>query len=293
VPGFWRGIADVESGTLALRLSLLALVLHPIGGELLRPLILAIAVAGLLFPACLRCPSLWGVLALLAGMRVVLDWPLADNHAYLLSYWCLAVAVSSRFENRDRLLAQNARWLIALVFGFATLWKLVVAPDFIDGTFFRVTLLVDPRFEGFTRLVGGLSIDQIEAARVALGRHADGGILDAVAVATQSARFEWLALAITRWTVAIEAAVFVAFCWPRDRGPSRLRSALLIVFCATTFAVATVDGFGWLLIAMGVAECRIERTRTRVLLLATFCLILFYREVPWLLWLADWTAHVS
>jgi len=293
VVGNWRRISEIDSGTLALRLTLLGLLLHPIGGDSIRPLILVLAGAGLLFPAFLPRPSLWGALALLTGIRAVLDWPLADNHAYLLSYWCLAAAVSCRVEDRDCVLAQNARWLIALVFGFATLWKLVLSPDFMDGTFFHVTLLVDPRFEGFTRLIGGLSIDQIEAARVALGRHADGGTLDAVAAATPSARFEWLAFAVTRWTIAIEGAVFVAFCWRRDRGISKLRNALLIVFCATTYAVATVDGFGWLLIAMGLAGCKVERTRTRVALLATFALILFYREVPWLVWLADLTADAS
>jgi hypothetical protein len=293
VAGFWRRIADVDSGTLALRLTLLALLLHPVGGESVRPLVLMLAGAGLLVPAFLQYPSLWGALALLTGIRVVVDWPLADNHAYLLSYWCLAAAVSCRSGDRDRVLAQNARWLIAGVFGFATLWKLVLAPDFMDATFFRVTLLVDPRFEGLTRLIGGLSLDQIEAARVALSRHADAGTLDAVAAATPSARFEWLAFAMTRWVIAIEGAVFVAFCWPRGRGVSKFRDALLIVFCATAYAVATVDGFGWLLIAMGLAGCEIERARTRVAFLATFVLILFCREVPWLFWLADWTAHVS
>jgi hypothetical protein len=289
----WRRMADVDSGTLALRLTLLALLLHPVGGEPIRPLILVLAGAGLLFPALLRRPSLWGALALLTGIRVVLDWPLSDNHAYLLSYWCLAIAISCRVEDRDRVLALNARWLIALVFGFATLWKLAISPDFMNGTFFRVTLLADPRFEGFTRLVGGLSMDQIEAARVALGRHADTRTLEAVAAATPSPRLEWLAFAITRWTVAIEGAVFVAFCWPSGRGPSKLRNALLIVFCATTYAVATVDGFGWILVAMGIAGCEIERRGTRVALLATFVLIFFYREVPWLSWLADFVAHTS
>jgi len=33
---------------------------------------------------------LWLTLALLTGVRVIADWPLSDNHAYLMSYWCLA-----------------------------------------------------------------------------------------------------------------------------------------------------------------------------------------------------------
>lgn len=280
-------IDAVDSADLALRLTLLGLVLHPVGHEWIRPWILGLAGAGLLFPGLLHRPAIWGGLTLLTASRVALDWPLSDNHAYLLSYWCLAVTLSCCGKERNRVLALNGRWLIALVFGFATLWKLLLAPDFVDGTFFRVTLLVDPRFDAFTRLIGGLSIEQIEVARAALDRHSDGGSLEAVAAATPSVWLERLAMAITAWTLAIELAITVTFCWWQGRGPSKLREAFLILFCVSTYAVATVEGFGWLLIAMGVAQCEADRTRARVAFLATFALILFYREVSWLTWLAD------
>jgi hypothetical protein len=282
-------IGAVDSADLALRLTLLGLVLHPVGNELIRPWILGLAGVGLLFPKLLHRATLWGALTLLTASRVVLDWPLSDNHAYLLSYWCLAVTLSCCDKEQNRVLALNGRCLIALVFGFATLWKLLLAPDFVDGTFFRVTLLVDPRFEGFTRLAGGLSIEQIDTARAALDRHSDGGALEAVAAATPSVWLERLAFAITAWTLAIEFAITVAFCWWQDRGPSKLRDALLILFCVSTYAIATVEGFGWLLITMAVAQCEADRTRTQVAYLATFALILFYREVSWLTWLADLT----
>jgi hypothetical protein len=289
--GLWDRITGVSSLNLALRLTLLNLLLHPIGGEWLRLSILAVAAAGMLVPDLLQRPALWGILTLLTGSRVLLDWPLPDNHAYLLSYWCLAITLSCCFENRDRALAFEGRWLIAAVFGFATLWKLVLAPDFVDGTFFRVTLLTDPRFEAMTRLIGGLSFEQIDAARAALSRHADGATLESLAAATPSSWLKGLAFVITGWTLAIEFAVSVSFCWLRGSGPSRLRDALLILFCATTYAVATVDGFGWLLIAMGVAQCEVDRPRIRAAYLATFALIFFYREVPWLTILADLMMH--
>jgi hypothetical protein len=285
-------IGALDSPDLALRLTLLGLVLHPVGHELIRAWILGMAGAGLLFPGLLRRPALWGGLTLLTAARVALDWPLSDNHAYLLSYWCLAVTLSCFGKDQDPVLALNGRWLIALVFGFATLWKLLLAPDFVDGTFFRVTMLVDPRFEDFTRLVGGLSIEQIDAARAALGRHSDGGSLEAVAAATPSVWLERLAIAITAWTLAIELAITVTFCWWQGRGPSKLREACLILFCVSTYAVATVEGFGWLLVAMGVAQCEADRTRARVAFLATFALILFYREVSWLKWLTDLIGNV-
>jgi hypothetical protein len=94
-------------------------------------------------------------------------------------------------------------------------------------------------------------------------------------------RFEAVALAATGWNVFINAALAVAFLWPVGRGPSRLRHVLLLIYCTITYAVATVDGFGWLLLAMGAAQCTVEQRRTRIAYVAVFVLIILYREVPW------------
>ena len=45
----------------------------------------------------------------------------------------------------------------------ATLWKVALSPDYLDGRFFRVTMLTDVRFEGFAQLAGGLTRDQLES----------------------------------------------------------------------------------------------------------------------------------
>jgi hypothetical protein len=60
-----------------------------------------------------------------------------------------------------------------------------------------------------------------------------------------------------------------------------MRDAILLTFCVTTYAVATVAGFGWLLLALGVAQCEPGRRKTQLSYLIVFALILFYREVPW------------
>jgi hypothetical protein len=277
---FRAAIANTSTVDLALRLTLLDLLLRPVGDWTLRPAILALAGAGLVFPAALRRSGLWWLLALFTGLRVLLDYPLPDNHAYLLGYWCLACALALSATDCDAFLADNGRWLIGLVFAFATLWKLALSPDYIDGSFFRVSLLTDPRFEELTRLLGRLPLAEILAHREILEAHVDGPPVPGAGLVLP-AGFHALALAMTWWTVAIEGFLALAFLWPRDRGPSRWRDAGLLIFCATTYAAATVEGFGWLLIAMGVAQCPPERARTRGLYLAAFALVLFYREVPW------------
>ena len=65
---------------------------------------------------------------------------------------------------------------------------------------------------------------------------------------------------------------------------------LLLVFCVTTYALAPVAGFGWLLAVMGLAQCHPNQRMLRGAYVAVFVLILLYSEIPWAGVLADWTA---
>jgi hypothetical protein len=259
--------------TLASRLTLLLLLLRPIGAGWLRPSLLALAVAGLVLPGLLRHPALWLALALLCAARVVSGWPLGDNHAYLLAYWCLALGLARLAPEPQRVLAWNGRWLVGLAFAFATLAKLL-SPDYLDGRFFRVTLLEDRRLEGVATALGGAEPEQLSAWRDVLARHVDGPPL-AGGAPPEPARLRALALAATGLTVALEAAIAVVFLAPLGRA-AWLRHALLLLFCATTYAIAPVLGFGWLLLAMGAAQCEPEARRTRLAYLAVFALLIFY-----------------
>lgn len=277
-----RGLASITgmgAFDLALRLTLVDLLLRPVGGWSVRPFTLALAALGLLAPGLLRAPVLWLGLTALTGLRVVLDWPLPDNHAYLLFYWCLAVTLALSLGDPERLLSINARLMIGLVFAFSVLWKLVLSPDFMNGTFFGVTLLVDPRFEGFARVAGGLSAGGYDALRdFMLG---GGAYYAGSGISEIPPRLAALSRFLTYWTVAIEAAVAVSFLAPARIRVSGLRDYLLILFCVTTYGVANVDGFGWLLLAMGAAQAEEgrgekEKNRVRLLYAAAFLIIIFY-----------------
>jgi hypothetical protein len=276
-----RELANLGAVELGLALTLADLVLQPVGNWLIRPLVLLLAVSALLMRGLLRSPILWASLFALSLLRVLLDWPLSDNHAYLLAWWCLACALCLCSEQPERALASSARLLIGLSFGLAVFWKTALSPDFMDETFFRVTLLLDPRFEGLAELGGGLTAEQIASAREHLAPHTDGPSPAAVPALVLPPRVLALAGVATWWTITSELVVALSFLWPGTGGLARLRDAALLLFCAATYAFATVEGFGWLLLAMGAAQCDPLRERTRWLYLATFALILSYREVPW------------
>ena len=101
-----------------------------------------------------------------------------------------------------------------------------------------------------------------------------------VATFTEPAGLRRLAFVTTWWTLIAEGAIAVAFLWPKGI-LGRARHTILLLFCWTTYAVGTVAGFGWILMAMAIAQCEEERPKTRILYLATFLLILLYHRLPW------------
>ncbi|MGI9264573.1 MAG: hypothetical protein ACR2QU_06580 [Gammaproteobacteria bacterium] len=266
---------------LALRLTLLDLLLRPVGDWTVRPFVLALAAIALLRTNWLRHPLLWLVLATLTAVRVIVDWPLADNHAYLLSYWCLAAALALFAKNPGRVLARSGRWLIGLVFLFACVWKLTVSDNYVDGTFFQVTMITDDRFAGFSRIAGGLDDENYAVLREAVTQHLDAPPGHQTSMPEVPPRFRYLALAATGWNLFINAALAILFLWPSGSRVRTLRHLALLTYCVVTYAIATVDGFGWLLLAMGAAQTRLEQVRLRRAYIGVFMLILLYREIPW------------
>jgi hypothetical protein len=266
-----------DAPLLAAQLTCATLLLAPVGGFAVRPFVLVLAAAGLLAPGLAAAPGLWAALAGLTALRVLLDWPLSDNHGYLLAIWCCALAVSLGGPRPRAILARNARLLLGLAFALATLQKLLVAPDYMDGTFFRWALAVDPRFEDLGALLGrsGADLERTRAWLEAWPGEAPPGAAFVETAALRSA-----ARLLTLATVLLEGAVAALFLAPPAFGLARARDAALLFFCAATYAVAPVAGFGWLLLSMGVAQS--EGRRTRWLYLAVFALVVFHREVPWL-----------
>jgi len=273
--------SPVQARYVAMCLTAIALLLRPMGPWFVRPAILAVAVLMILSPALLRSALAWGAIAVLVAVRIADDWPLADNHVYLLGYWAFAIALSLRARAPADTLASSSRWLIGLAFVFAVLWKTMLSPDFLDGRFFRVTLLTDPRFGDAAQLIGGLSPGQLAANRKALALLPPGAeLLDPPSIA-EPARLRLLASAATWGIVALEAAVALAMLLPAPAVGSSVRHAALLLFCGTTYLFAPVAGFGWLLLAMGVGQLDDRQSVLRRVYVAAFLVVIFYGEIPW------------
>jgi len=272
-------IAAYDPWELAARLTLLTLLLSPVGNWFIRPFILGLSVAGLLIPGMWRSPSLWAALALLTGIRFYISWPLADNHAYLLSYWCLAFAVSAWLGNRE-VLFSNARYLVALTFGFAALQKWM-SPDYTNGVFFLVTFFLDERFEDFVVLFSSVTFEQIDIAREYLeGDYRSTPAPDSLPFVIPDSMW-WLAILSTAWNLLEQTLVAIVFLAPKNSRLGRLRDPMLLLFCFTIYAVVPVVSFGWLLLAMGIAQSDEKSATIRYWYMGAFFALIFFYEVPW------------
>ena len=147
------GVADA-----VLTLTAIILLLRPFDVWWVAPFVLAAACLSLLVASrqasADHVDCSW---RLLVAARIVVVWPLSDNHIYLLAYWCLAIGLALSGPAPAATLATSSRWLLGAAFAMAVLWKAVLSPDYVDGRFFRVTLLTDERFADASLVFGGLS----------------------------------------------------------------------------------------------------------------------------------------
>jgi hypothetical protein len=157
-----------------LRLTLFILLVRPPADGFVHGLTWLVAGLALVLPPTTRSAAVWLALAGLVLARLVVDWPLSDNHIYLLGYWCLGLGLCLAVASPFTAIADMSRWLLATAFLCAIVWKGLLAPDFLDGRFFRMTLITDERFAGLARAVGGLTEGQLQANRAALAALPEG-----------------------------------------------------------------------------------------------------------------------
>src|SRR6187549_2078083 len=106
-----------------LTLTAIILLLRPLDVWWLAPFVLAAACLALAVRAVRRAPLTWLVVAALVAARVAVVWPLADNHIYLLTYWCLAIGLALSHAASAATLSSSSRWLLGASFAMAVLWK--------------------------------------------------------------------------------------------------------------------------------------------------------------------------
>lgn len=278
----YRAFDEMDTVDVVTRLTLIAILVsdHVAGSEwIFKCGTRSLAFVALLVPPLHRSWLLWLGMTLVFACRTGVDWWFQDNHLFLFTYWSLTLTLALRLAEPARAFATSGRLMIGLSFAFATLWKGFLSPDYMDGSYFHFTMLADPRFHDLASTVGRVPDATFAANRAAFGL-LNGWQPDVETVALASTSImPVLSWAMTWWTVGIEGLLGLAFLWPGSGGPARLRNGALLLFGWTTYTVATVPTFGWILMTMGAAQCRRDERLSRFLYAITCLVILLYSYV--------------
>jgi hypothetical protein len=271
----WASVTPLE---LVLLLTLLLLVTRTPEYWYSQAVIVILSVCGIAFRPVREAATFWLIVAGFLGAELFFHRDVADNHKYLEVYWCVALfcACSLPASDREQVVAFNARMLIGLCLAFAVFWKAVSATYFDGASFFRLTLLTDPRFESMVQFLTSIPHEVLATNRenenLIKTAWSLGPDLTRVPLGGSSEVYP-LALLLTWWTFLFELLLAVAFLWPNGPRIERVRNALLLTFGMTTYLVATVREFGWLLMILGLAQCAPGSKWARVLFFITVLVI--------------------
>ncbi|MDA0349627.1 MAG: hypothetical protein O3C43_12400 [Verrucomicrobia bacterium] len=225
-----------------------------------------------------RSPVYW---ILLTGWYVGSQWPYwshMDNHLYLFAYWCLAIILSLFSQFPEDVLAKSARWLLGLVFFFAVLWKLL-SIEYLNGYFFEYALLADIRLSPVS-LVLGLSGETLSENRDLLSMYIFGADPTSQLTLTTSPWVPFVAKVLTWWILLSETAVAIVFLAPTRWFSDFWRHGSMLVFLYTTYPMAQVSGFGWILTAMGISQLKRSSKPIYLALYLGAFLVVFFSKHP-------------
>ena len=212
--------------------------------------------ATVLAPSVARRSEVWFAVAGLWSVAVVIRRSAMEDHVYLYLAWLFAIAVALLHKpNFLDEVARQGRYLLAVVFGFATFWKLI-SGSFINGAALWTIGLLDDRMAPMLDLAG-VSQESLAAARPDVTAVVRGEAASYDIALTGYASVAMVLLSIG--TLAIEAAVAVTYAAPDSSWLARLRAPILVAFGIVTYAVVPVLPFALLLAIIGCTVARFDR----------------------------------
>lgn len=214
----------------------------------LVPVMLAFYFATVLVPTRMRNAAPWFVIAALWAAAVVLRRSAMEDHVYLYLAWLVAIGIG--LLDRKTFMAEagrQGRYLIAIVFGAATIWKLT-SMSFLSGAALWTSGLLDDRMGPLLGLAG-ISAESLDAARPEVA--AVGSTPDASFDIGLSTYSTIAMIAVSLGTIAIEALVAVTHAVPDTNRLAKLRAPVLVTFGIVTYAIVPVLPFAVLLAVIG------------------------------------------
>jgi hypothetical protein len=253
-------------------LLLLALVVHPPDGA--HWIARATFALGLIVPIISRRFATFWVVAFVLFLTAPVEraWLSLDNHEILQVYWLGAFVVCRFATCPHDVLRTSARWMLALVFVFATAWK-IASPDFHDGSAIEFFFGAEPRMADVAVAFDLQDEGAVERnwEQLATWRDGERGPREFDLEVGEPIRRAATPLALL--ALVLEAAVAVAYLLPLRHSWRATRDLTLVGFILLTYPLAPVLPFAWLLLSMGAMASDLPERRRNGLYIATFLVV--------------------
>lgn len=258
--GTQLGIETTEDVlVVALRMFILLLLFHMKDNNPLIIFMPVIVVPGLLVRKIILNKWYWIIYAALTVyFYLIMDLVnYVPNHRHIFAYLSIGVLITlflySNSLNALNFLSVQAKNIIGICFLFATIGKFL-APEFLDGSFFEFTNLIDPRFFGFTSNMAGIDMSSLLENGRNFERFLATEMPQQTVSLNSSQRLESVGLILSYWTIFIEGMTAISFVLPQRFLLSKYRDLFLVTFIITTYPIATVTGFALVLATMGFMQ---------------------------------------
>ena len=240
---------------LGLRMMLLILLFHMKDNAILSIFMPVFVIPGLLIRKIALNKYYWLLFAVVTVyFYLIMDLEnYVPNHRHIFAYLSLAITIGLFFNSFEKVLIFlkiQAKQIIGLCFLFAVIGKLL-APEFLNGSFFEFTNIVDPRFFGFTANAGNVELTNLHLNNTIFQNLLNTSEPNSSFYLNTSTRLETLGIILSYWTIFIEAMIAISFLVPVSFKISKIRDYFLAAFIITTYPIATVTGFALILATMG------------------------------------------
>jgi hypothetical protein len=266
-----NAIRAMDTVSLVCRASLVLLLID--AREDPRTIVAAAVVMLIAFhqPRIYQSPALWLGIGVPVLAVQLWRWEGLDDHVVLTSYWFCALGLALLSDEPKRALGTSARLLLGFTFACATVWK-ATSSEYVSGRMFYDLLLTDERFQPIAHFIGGISDADLRGNVALVAALRDSGSADLAPRLAGSSSAHAVAIAMTWWTLAIEAALAISWlAWGRLGRPG-VRLTVLIVFCIVTYMTVPVTAFAAVLLTMALATTAVG-DRSRLWLIAAFAVL--------------------
>jgi hypothetical protein len=281
-----REVCATPALELASLLTVLLVAFHGFSSWFVKLPAQGLIAVGLIFREILKSWVFWGLLAVLTGSRIAVQWQDVDNHKFILFYWLLSMTLAHAVldpELKQNIVLFNARFFLIFIMLGAVAQKLSSA-SYMDASFFEFELLFDRRFRGFVTLFGidpNIPAQARELLDVLKGPYAEveGNVLQIM----PGIGLPLLAKFVTWYDLIIQAIIGVAFIF-RRRMSDLIGHIALLTFIVTAYFAAPVIGFAWTLIIFGILLAR-DRYPNLTMAYILMLVVTSLYKIPWAGWI--------